>query len=158
MLTRPKHNGESDPAASDFSADQIGVVNPFPGLRPFSIDECHVYFGREGQIDEILTQVARNRFVTVMGYSGSGKSSLMSCGLVPVLYGGFVTETGPNWTVILTRPGAAPIQSLVESILDFMVLSNRINAEDVSVHRSIITSILRSGPDGLVEISRYLQD
>src|SRR5688572_28159816 len=158
MLTKPKHNGESESTASDFSTGQIGTENPFPGLRPFSIDECHVYFGREGQIDEILTQIARNRFVTVMGYSGSGKSSLMSCGLVPVLYGGFVTETGPNWNVIMTRPGAAPISSLVDSILDFMVLTHRINADDAFIHRSIIASILRSGPNGLVEISRYLQN
>jgi len=38
-----------------------------------------------------------------MGYSGSGKSSLMYCGLIPVLYGGFMTQTGPFWQVITIR-------------------------------------------------------
>ena len=70
-----------------------GSNNPFPGLRPFTVDECHLFFGREGQVDDILVKLSQNRFVSVMGYSGSGKSSLMHCGLVPVLFGGFGGKT-----------------------------------------------------------------
>ena len=98
-----------------------GSINPFPGLRPFTIDECHLFFGREGQADEILLKLANNRFVSVMGYSGSGKSSLMYCGLVPVLYGGFMTQKGPHWQVITTRPGTSPIASLTQSIVDHLL-------------------------------------
>mgnify|MGYP004275938375 CR=1 FL=1 len=29
--------------------------NPFPGLRPFGTDESFLYFGREGQSDEVLS-------------------------------------------------------------------------------------------------------
>ena len=87
-------------------------ANPFPGLRPFSLEESHLFFGREAQVDEILLKLSQHRSVTVMGYSGSGKSSLMNCGLVPVLYGGFMTQTGPNWQVIATRPGSSPISNL----------------------------------------------
>ncbi len=47
-------------------------TNPFPGLRPFSIEESHLFFGREGQVDEILLKLSQHRSVTVMGYSGSG--------------------------------------------------------------------------------------
>jgi len=72
-------------------------------LRPFTIHECHLFFGRESQVDEILLKLSQNRSITVMGYSGSGKSSLMYCGLIPVLYGGFMTQTGPFWQVITIR-------------------------------------------------------
>lgn len=135
-----------------------GVQNPFPGLRPFTIDECHLFFGREGQSDEILLKLSSNRFVTVMGYSGSGKSSLMYCGLVPVLFGGFMTQTGPHWQVITSRPGASPIQTLTKSIVDQLLQRGKIDPADVDIHRSIIGSVLRSSSNGLVDIARYLQD
>lgn len=135
-----------------------GTINPFPGLRPFTIDECHLFFGREGQSDEILLKLSANRFVTVMGYSGSGKSSLMYCGLVPILYGGFMTQTGPHWQIITSRPGAAPIQSLTQSIVDHLLRREKIDPADIDIHRSIIGSVLRSSSNGLVDIAKYLQD
>ena len=36
---------------------QVGVANPFPGLRPFKIEESHLFFGREGQSDEVLLKM-----------------------------------------------------------------------------------------------------
>ncbi|MGE0590327.1 MAG: hypothetical protein AB7O48_17230 [Cyclobacteriaceae bacterium] len=132
--------------------------NPFPGLRPFTIDESHLYFGREGQVDEILVKLAAHRSVTVMGYSGSGKSSLMHCGLVPVLYGGFMTQTGPHWHIISARPGTSPIGNLTEAIVKYQVDNGLIEKTDTDIHRAIINSVLRSGPDGLVEVAKYIQN
>jgi len=150
----PEHLPESPEMPDDLQPDS---VNPFPGLRPFTVDECHLYFGREGQVDEILLKLATHRFVCVMGYSGSGKSSLMSCGLVPVLYGGFVSHSSPHWHVIITRPGTSPIENLAESVVQYMVQNKRIQLEDIPVYRAIIISVLRSGPHGLAEVSRFLQ-
>jgi len=146
--------------AEELPEDPITVgigANPFPGLRPFSLDECHLFFGREGQVDEILIKLAKNRSVTVMGYSGSGKSSLMYCGLVPVLYGGFMTNTSPFWQVIPARPGNSPITNLASSVVDQLLRLNRIEEKDKNIHKAIIHSILKSGSDGLVEVSKYLQ-
>lgn len=134
-----------------------GIGNPFPGLRPFTPDECHLFFGREGQVDDILLKLSEHHFVTVMGYSGSGKSSLMYCGLIPVLYGGLVTETSPAWQVVLSRPGASPYETLTASIVGYLREQGRIEEEDEAIHKSIIISVLRSGPKGLVDIARYLQ-
>ena len=92
------------------------MTNPFPGLRPFGVDENHLFFGRESQVDEVLVKLASNRFVTVMGYSGSGKSSLIYCGVVPIVYGGFMTEVGPDWNIVMTRPGTSPISNLAKSL------------------------------------------
>ena len=131
--------------------------NPFPGLRPFTIDESHLYFGREGQVDDILVKLSQHRSVAVMGYSGSGKSSLMHCGLVPVLYGGFMTQTGPHWHIITARPGTSPIVSLTNAIVDYQVKNNLVDKDDTEIHRAIINSVLRSGPNGLVEIAKYIQ-
>ena len=132
-------------------------ANPFPGLRPFGLEESHLFFGREGQVDEILLKLSQHRSVTVIGYSGSGKSSLMNCGLVPVLYGGFMTHTGPNWQIVATRPGNSPISNLSDAIVNHLESSGRIKSQDKPIQLAIIKSVLRSGPDGLVEVSKYLQ-
>jgi hypothetical protein len=157
MLNKPLHSDTPNNYSNDVSFDvQLGVDNPFPGLRPFSVDDSHLYFGREGQIDDILVKISKNRFVTVMGFSGSGKSSLMYCGLVPVLYGGFITDSGSQWNIITTRPGSSPIRSLTDSIIEFMIRTNRITTKDTEVYKAIVNSVLRSGSDGLIEISRFL--
>src|SRR5688572_979709 len=158
MQNQPLHNDEDPQHSSDVSSNvQLSDVNPFPGLRPFSIDDTHLFFGRELQIDDILLKISKNRFITIMGYSGSGKSSLLFCGLVPTLYGGFVTNSGPSWNVVTTRPGTSPINSLTESVIDFMLTTNRLETAGVEMQRAIINSVLRSGSDGLIKVSQYLQ-
>jgi WD40 repeat protein/energy-coupling factor transporter ATP-binding protein EcfA2 len=157
MIGQPAHiTEETQRPDGDINID-IALGNPFPGLRPFSIDECHLFFGREGQVDDILLKLSRHRFVCVMGYSGSGKSSLMSCGLAPVLYGGFVTDTSPHWNVILCRPGSSPIKNLTDSICNLLIQKGLIEEDDRKIHEAVVTSVLRSGPHALVEIARFIQ-
>jgi hypothetical protein len=157
MLNYSVKVGEQNEEADTYAIAQDVGANPFPGLRPFTMDECHLFFGREGQVDDILLKLARYRSVTIMGYSGSGKSSLMNCGVVPVLLGGFMTHTSPHWAVIASRPGITPISNLTNSITNFLLQSGRIDVADLQIHQAIISSVLRSGPDGLVEVCRYIQ-
>jgi len=90
--------------------------NPFPGLRPFESRESHLFFGREGQSDELLRRLRHTRFLAVVGTSGSGKSSLMRAGLLPALHGGFMAQTGSAWHVALLRPGSDPLGNLAEAL------------------------------------------
>src|SRR5690349_20056839 len=154
MLNYSVKVGEQNEEHDAFAYGQNVGANPFPGLRPFTMDECHLFFGREGQVDDILLKLAEHRCVTIMGYSGSGKSSLMNCGVVPVLLGGFMTHTSPHWAVIPSRPGVTPITNLTNSIVNFLQQTGRIDAKDVQIHQAIINSVLRSGPDGLIEVGR----
>ena len=126
--------------------------NPFPGLRPFSMEESHLFFGREGQSDEILEMLSDNRFCAVIGASGSGKSSLMYCGLIPILYGGFISQAGSKWRVIATRPGHEPVNNLANAIVD-SVRGEEANVEEkeVFVDKTITSTVLRSSSRGLVE-------
>ena len=36
------------------------LFNPFPGLRPFGVEETYLFFGREGQSDDALVKLAKN--------------------------------------------------------------------------------------------------
>ena len=96
---------------------KVNKINPFPGLRPFSTEESHLFFGREGQSEIVLEYLGKNRFAAVTGASGSGKSSLIYCGLIPVLYGGFITEAGSKWKIMTTRPGNSPVENLANVLI-----------------------------------------
>jgi WD40 repeat protein len=129
----------------------LTTPNPFPGLRPFKIEESHLFFGREGQSDEVLLKMSKNRFVGVIGPSGSGKSSFIYCGVMPILYGGFLTDASPNWEVVVTRPGGGPIDNLAEALLKNNPEYEAADAEEKKIKKTIFSTLLRSSSLGLVE-------
>src|SRR5215207_8839555 len=131
--------------------EQVSTANPFPELRPFKIEESHLFFGREGQSDEVLLKLSKSRFVGVIGPSGSGKSSFIYCGVMPILYGGFLTDASAEWDVIVTRPGAGPIDNLAESLLKNDREYQGADAEEKKIKRTIFSTLLRSSSLGLVE-------
>lgn len=130
---------------------QVSTANPFPGLRPFKIEESHLFFGREGQSDEVLLKLSKSRFVGVIGPSGSGKSSFIYCGVMPILYGGFLTDASPDWEVVVTRPGAGPIDNLAEALLKNSAEYRSADNEEKKIKRTIFSTLLRSSSLGLVE-------
>jgi energy-coupling factor transporter ATP-binding protein EcfA2 len=131
--------------------EKVLTANPFPGLRPFKIEESHLFFGREGQSDEVLLKLSKNRFVGIIGPSGSGKSSFIYCGVMPILYGGFLTDASPNWEVVVTRPGAGPIDNLAEALLKNNPEYIGGDVEEKRIKRTIFSTLLRSSSLGLVE-------
>jgi WD40 repeat protein len=71
--------------------------------------------------------------------------------VLPILYGGFLTDASPNWEVIVTRPGAGPIDNLAESLLKASPEYQSADAEDKKIKRTIVSTLLRSSSLGLVE-------
>src|SRR5262249_20996291 len=97
---------------------------PYPGLRPFSREETDIFFGREQQIDRMLDQLRKNRFLAVTGTSGSGKSSLVRTGLLSALELGFLEEIGGQWRIIDMHPGGKPLESLACALLSGLELAS----------------------------------
>jgi formylglycine-generating enzyme required for sulfatase activity len=60
---------------------------PYPGLRAFRTNEADRFFGRDDEANALLDRlfVHGQRFVALIGASGSGKSSLVYAGLIPKL-------------------------------------------------------------------------
>ena len=92
------------------------LENPYPGLRAFDIAESHLFFGRDAQVAELVGRLERNRFLSVIGVSGSGKSSLVRAGLIPALERGGVWEAGRRWRRVVTQPAGAPFESLTTDL------------------------------------------
>jgi len=126
--------------------------NPFPGLRPFQPDEEHLFFGREGEIDDLLRRLRSTRFLAVVGASGSGKSSLVRSGLIPSLQGGFMAGTGSGWRVAMMRPGENPIGHLAAALDAPDVMG--VEGEMASTHRVLLEATLGRSSLGLANAVR----
>ena len=128
------------------------TFNPFPGLRSFEPEEDHLFFGREKEIDDLLRRLRSTRFLSVVGTSGSGKSSLVRSGLIPALYSGFMVKAGSNWRIAKFRPGADPINNLAAALDAPDVLGAP--GELASTNRILLEATLRRGTLGLADAVR----
>ncbi|MFL2639436.1 MAG: hypothetical protein ACJ0OB_04340 [Flavobacteriaceae bacterium] len=90
--------------------------NPFVGLRPYKISEKNIFYGRESEVESMLSTLQKNKFVLLTGPSGSGKSSLINAGLIPRLKNGFTGQAGTEWSICNFRPGFSPINNLSYSL------------------------------------------
>jgi WD40 repeat protein len=91
-------------------------ANPFVGLRPFQTDESHLFFGRRGQIRDVLLKLQQHRLLAVVGRSGCGKSSLVRAGLIPALAAGFLVDDREHWRICVTQPGSSPLRNLATAL------------------------------------------
>jgi uncharacterized RDD family membrane protein YckC/energy-coupling factor transporter ATP-binding protein EcfA2 len=92
-------------------------ANPYVGLRPFLTDDSLYFFGREQQTAALLEILRAQRFLGVVGSSGSGKSSLVYAGLLPALRGGFLVGDRDHWHIVQMKPGGAPIFNLATGLV-----------------------------------------
>jgi tetratricopeptide (TPR) repeat protein len=125
-------------------------TNPFPGLRPFRESEEYLFFGRERQVDAMVDKLASTRFLAVVGSSGSGKSSLVNCGLRPALHRGLITEAGTDWRMTQFRPGRNPRRALARALAVRDALGSSTKQGPFSA-AELIETTLRISKLGLVE-------
>ncbi len=132
----------------------MSAFNPFPGLRPFEPDEDRLFFGRETEIDDLLRRLRSTRFLSVVGTSGSGKSSLVRSGLIPSLYSGFMVTAGSSWRVAMFRPGEDPIRHLADALSRSAGLGGDDGGQGARSHE-FVEATLRRGSLGIVDAVSY---
>jgi WD40 repeat protein/energy-coupling factor transporter ATP-binding protein EcfA2 len=131
--------------------DDFQISNPFPGLRSFEEDENILFFGREKQVDDLIRKLRKNRFLGVIGTSGSGKSSLVKSGLLPSLYGGFMAGAGSHWRTVTFRPGTNPIGNMAKALNHSgQGILHKIGVDSVE-YSDLIETTLRRSNQGLIE-------
>jgi energy-coupling factor transporter ATP-binding protein EcfA2 len=85
---------------------------PYRGLQFFDVEHAPFFFGREALTGWLLNALrGDNRFLAIIGPSGSGKSSLARAGLAAALKRSEI-EGSAGWPGLICRPGPDPLESL----------------------------------------------
>jgi formylglycine-generating enzyme required for sulfatase activity len=92
--------------------------NPYRGLNYFREEDAPLFFGRNAVSEKLLNKIKSCPFVALVGNSGSGKSSVVRAGLVPMLRREH--SPAPTWEVIICSPAKdhqSPFHNLANAFL-----------------------------------------
>ena len=92
-------------------------VNPYRGLRAYDEADAASFHGRATVVSELIEHLSTSRFVTVVGASGSGKSSVVRAGLLPRL-------RADDVVVVTMIPGDDPIGALRVGLSEVATVSD----------------------------------
>jgi hypothetical protein len=88
-------------------------ISPYRGLLAFREQDAGLFFGRQRFVSELIgkvTQQTSTNVVAVVGRSGSGKSSIVSAGLLPALRKERGVGQQAIWDILSLRPLGEPLQ------------------------------------------------
>lgn len=109
---------------SNHHADRSSrAINPYKGLIAFSEADELTFYGRETITHHLLGRMAEegnDRFLAIVGPSGSGKSSLVSAGLVPAFRRGALPGS-EKWFIVNVVLGTHPLEDLEAALLRIAV-------------------------------------
>ncbi len=83
---------------------------PYKALRAFREEDALLFFGREAFAAELLKKTLSHSLVAVVGASGSGKSSVVQAGLLPLLRRQH--PPADTWESVVFTPGKRPFHNL----------------------------------------------
>ncbi len=87
-------------------------LHPYRGLFPFREKDAPYFFGRAGLTDRLEETVTEECITSLVGLSGSGKTSVLQAGLFPRL-----RARADGWEVISVRPGRHPVYALSNALV-----------------------------------------
>jgi WD40 repeat protein len=90
-------------------------VSPYRGLSSFAEQDADLFFGRQGEVAELLQLLRAEPALAVVGDSGSGKTSLLQAGLVHAVRRDGLAGSD-RWKIVSLRPGYRPAQALLNAL------------------------------------------
>jgi AAA ATPase domain len=138
-------------------------AEPFRGLRFFDFEHAAIFHGRTKAVGQVLDALgkqatAKTPFVLVLGPSGSGKSSLVRAGVLPLLTEiGTMAGEGP-WRYAITRPGSGsdPFDSLATALLENTALPELKRAKKRDHWRELAADLKETPAKVALEITEVI--
>ncbi|MFF5494247.1 helix-turn-helix domain-containing protein [Streptomyces aquilus] len=96
--------------ADDAPGEEDGALAPYRGLARFEPGDSPLFFGREQLTADLIDLMRRRRVAALFGPSGSGKSSLLRAGLIPVLRNPGPSDP-PAAAIRILTPGERPART-----------------------------------------------
>jgi len=94
--------------------------NPYKGLHAFQITDARDFFGRNDLVEKLIERMQEpdlyQRFLAIVGPSGSGKSSLVRAGLIPAIWRGAIKDS-EKWFIVDMIPGTHPLDKLETALI-----------------------------------------
>ena len=137
--------------------------NPYKGLAAFQGTDAADFFGREELVARLVSRFAvtspDDRFLAVVGPSGSGKSSVARAGVIPALRSGAVAGSD-RWLFAEMQPGADPFHELESALRAVTVgtpedLATRLHNDDLGIHEAIRRSLPGEGWELFLLIDQF---
>ncbi|MEM9481021.1 MAG: tetratricopeptide repeat protein [Verrucomicrobiota bacterium] len=155
--------GRLDGGAEETASDAAEIVwkegSPFRGLQAFEFEHAPVFFGRTAAVAEAIESLRRqgnergSSFLMVAGASGSGKSSLVRAGVVPMLVEPGVMEGVGLWRRAIMRPGDGedPFASVAAAMLTEEALPE-MASDGTDIEE--LAKMLRESPEQAIGLGR----
>jgi hypothetical protein len=101
-------------------------MNPYPGLRPFHADDAALFTGRELAADLIATRLRLTPLTLLFARSGVGKSSFLTCRLIPLLTAtsnvAYLNEWGREHSAIAVKQRVNDLLTTAQQTIERPVL------------------------------------
>ncbi len=108
--------------------------SPFKFLDSYSEADKDIFFGRENETEELYAKVSQSKLLLVYGASGTGKSSVINCGLANKF-------DDSDWLPIHIRRGGHIVRSMYNQISKETVLNVELPEETDRTNENLKTLI-----------------
>ena len=118
-LTRLAQAVLRQPTTLDSLPAHHELRNPYRGLDYFREEDAPLFFGRDQVAQKLLNKVNSAQLITLVGNSGTGKSSVVRAGLIPLLRKQHIPDI--SWDVLICIPAlnnVNPFHNLAAAFLE----------------------------------------
>jgi serine/threonine protein kinase/WD40 repeat protein len=125
---------------------------PYPGLSAFSENDAEFFFGRELEVESVLTKLHHLHLLAIIGPSGAGKTSFLRAGLIPSL--------PQDWDYLFCTPGNTPAISLGQALVpkfsgDVELIQKLLRFDDPQTAISVLKSWRQNHDQVVLIVDRF---